>query len=203
MAAAAATERYTVDDLDRLPEGNTHRELVDGRVVEWDRPNHLHAALVVLLSSLLHVYVRARRLGRTVSGDPLVRVQGSPRDARGPDIAFYRRGHYPTDVRAPATATVPDFVIEILSPSDRATEVDAKVRDWLRAGVRLLWYINPDTGVTTVYHQGTIRRVEAEETLDGLDVVPGWSVRLRDLLDEFEADQREQQESPLGEDAQQ
>lgn len=194
MAIATATGRYTVDDLDCFPDDGKRRELVDGRLVEWDMPNHLHGALVSLLTILLGTFVRSKRLGRLVGNDSLVRVQGSIRDARGPDIAFYRRGNYPTDVRAAATVTAPDFVIEILSPSDRATEVDAKVSDWLRAGVRLLWYINPDTGVTTVYHEGSIRRIPAEETLDGMDVVPGWGIRLRDLLDEFEADQREQQE---------
>jgi len=75
---------------------------------------------------------------------------------------------------APATTAVPDFVIEVVSPSDRAAEVEEKVRDWLRAGVPLLWHINPMAGVTTVYEGagGPIRRVEAEALLDAGPAVP-------------------------------
>lgn len=76
----------------------------------------------------------------------LVRILGSAYHARGADIAFFSRGRIPKDRRAPATAVTPDLVIEIRSPADRVAEVQAKVRDRLRAGVRLLWYVDPVSG---------------------------------------------------------
>jgi Uma2 family endonuclease len=122
-----------------------------------------------------------------VGGDPLVRILGSAYDARGPDVAFYARERIPRDLRASTTEVAPDFVIEVLSPSDRAGDVEKKIEDWLKAAVRLLWYVNPETGTTTVYHGDSVTRVAADLTLDGTDVVPGFRVRIQDLLDELTA----------------
>jgi len=78
----------------------------------------------------------------------------------------------------------------VLSPSDREDEVQAKIHDWLRAGVRLLWYVDPATGITAVYRQDGGGIVGPEEQLDGGDVLPGFSIRLRDLLDELATEQQ-------------
>ncbi|HEY8745189.1 MAG TPA: Uma2 family endonuclease [Chloroflexota bacterium] len=137
-APAIATRRYHVDDLDSFPDDGKRRELVAGQVVEWDMANYEHGSLVALLTVLIGIFVRERRLGQLVDADALVKVQRSDFDARGSDIAFYRRERIPTDRQASATAEAPDLVIEILSPTDRAAMVEAKVGDWLRAGVQLL-----------------------------------------------------------------
>ncbi len=182
------TRRYTIYDLAAFPDDDKRRELADGRIVEWEMPDQEHAELLALLTIVLGTHVRAHRLGVVSSGDGFVRIQGSVHDARGGDVEFFGRGRAPRDVRAPATTTVPDFVIEILSPSDRRAEVAAKVQDWLRAGVRLLWYVNPETGTTIVHNQAGARRVIATEPLDGGDVLPGLQLRLQDLLDQLETE---------------
>lgn len=179
------TRRYSIDGLDDFPDDGKLRELVDGRIVEWDMPDQEHGRLLALLTILLGPHVLLHRLGVLSSGDAYVRIKGSLRDARGGDIEFFRQGRAPRDRRAAATATVPDFVVEILSPSDRPGDAADKVRDGPRAGVRLLWYIDPVGGSTMVYGQGQPRRVAAADLLDGGELVPGFSVRLRDLLDEL------------------
>jgi hypothetical protein len=79
-----------------------------------------------------------------------------------------------------------DFVIEVISPSDRPNMMADKIRDWLRAGVQLLWYVDPETGDATVYQGDRVTQVPAEETLDGIDIVPGFRIRLRDVLNELD-----------------
>jgi Uma2 family endonuclease len=61
-----------------------------------------------------------------------------------------------------------------------------KIRDWLRAGVQLLWYVDPETGDAAVYQGDRVTQVPAEETLDGGDIVPGFRIRLRDVLNELD-----------------
>jgi len=56
--------------------------------------------------------------------------------------------------------------------------------------VRLLWYVDPETGTTIVYHDGRVTGVGADEVLKGADVLPGFSVRLRDLYDHLETIQQ-------------
>jgi Uma2 family endonuclease len=190
VATAVETRCYTIDDLERFPSDGKLRELVGGQIVEWDVTTPRHAFLEALLAEHLGHFIRTNRLGRVGTGEGMVRIRNSDHDARGYDIAFYRRGRFPRDLDAAATAATPDFVVEIISPTDRAGMVEAKVDDWLRAGVELLWYINPETGTTTVYYQGTIRRVPAGEPLSGGEVLPGLQLRLQDLLDELAAEDR-------------
>jgi len=127
------TRRFTVADLAQFPDDGKLRELVDGQVVEWDVTNFEHGSLAAFLGGLLWSYSREHRLGRVVITDALVKVQDSEYDARGGDVTFYRKSRIPSDQRAAATATPPDLVIEVLSPTDRATMVEAKIADWLRA----------------------------------------------------------------------
>ena len=203
MAMAPATsKRYTIDDLDDFPDDGKLRELVDGQIVEWDVPNFYHSFFVAALSAILRGFVVRRRLGAVVGGEYMVRVQESRFDARGADVAFYRRQRIPKDKRTAASAGVPDLVVELFSPSDRAVDVQEKIRDWLRAGVRLLWYVDPETGLTVVYQGDRVTYVGADEVLTGGDVLPGFTMRMREVLDELAAfevdeDQDDNADEPL------
>ncbi len=188
-SALTTTRRYTVDDLDQFPDDGKLRELVNGEIVEWDAPSWEHAALEAELTSIIRNFVRERRLGTVGCGEAMVRILGSAHDARGSDIEFCRRGRSTwAEARLPAALTPPDLVVEIISPSDRADQVMEKVHDWLRAGVQLLWYINPETGTTTVYQGDRITHVTADAVLDGGDVLPGFQIRLGQLLQELRAE---------------
>jgi len=156
--------------------------------VEWDLPSQEHGALEAELTTELMIFVRQHRLGRITSGDGMVRILGSMHHARGGDIEFFQRGNFPKDRRAAATVTVPEFVVEIISPTDRADKVLDKVHDWIRAGVRLLWYVNPVTGDTTVYQGDRVSHVAASEVLNGGDVLPGFEICLQTILDDIAAD---------------
>lgn len=183
--AMATARRYSVDDLAGFPDDGKRRELVDGQLVEWDATTLRHGFLAALLVEVLSAFVRQHRLGLVATTDAIIRILGSAYHARGGDIAFFAHGRLPEDLDAAAADVAPDFVVEVLSPSDRADQVQAKIHDWLRAGVRLLWYVDPATGITAVYrpHGGEV--VGPEEPLDAGDVLPGFSVRMRDLLDEL------------------
>lgn len=187
VTAAASTRRYTIEDLAEFPEDGKRRELVAGRIMEWPVPNVRHNFVLTRLSNALIHFVDEHELGAVLDGDTMVRVLDSPFDARGADIAFYANGRFPDDIDASATRHVPDLVIEVISPSDRAADVQDKVRDWLRIGVRLLWYVNPQSGTTVVYQRDRIHYVDPEQQLSGEDVVPGFGVRLREILERLAA----------------
>jgi len=186
VVSSPIRQSLTIHDLANLPDDGRLRELVDGQIVEWDVPTLMHALVLARLASELVVFVLKYRLGFVAAGDPMIKIEGSERDVRAPDIAFYARRQLPDDAGAPATAVIPDLVVEVLSPSDRADRVLDKVHDWLRAGVRLLWYVDSRTGVTTVYHGDRVSVVRSDDVLDGKDVVPGFEVRIGDILRELQ-----------------
>lgn len=78
---------------------------------------------------------------------------------------------------------VPDFVIEVVSPTDRVNDLDRKIDAYLRDGVRLIWALNPERRKTIVYApDAPPQYVAADELLDAGAVLPGFQLRLADLL---------------------
>ncbi|NJM41348.1 MAG: Uma2 family endonuclease [Anaerolineae bacterium] len=79
---------------------------------------------------------------------------------------------------------VPELVAEVLSPDDRWTDVEQKLRDYFAAGVKLAWVINPETRSVFVYRSiKTSQVLEETDTLTGEDVLPGFSVKIADLFE--------------------
>ena len=75
------------------------------------------------------------------------------------------------------------MVVEVLSPGDRPGEVLAKVGDWLSAGTRLVWVVDPERRLARIYRQdGSEAILNADQALEGEDVVPGFSCLLGAVL---------------------
>lgn len=77
----------------------------------------------------------------------------------------------------------PDLVVEVVSPGDTQTEVQAKVREWIEAEVPLVWVARPRTRTVEAISSLLERKVDGpEDMLDGGDVLPGFSCRVADLF---------------------
>jgi Uma2 family endonuclease len=77
----------------------------------------------------------------------------------------------------------PDLVVEVLSPDDRPGETLAKVGDWLEAGARLVWVIDPEGRRARIYrNDGSEVSIAEDEVLSGEDVLPGFTCRLSSVL---------------------
>lgn len=185
MAAQPPEDVHGEDAAGERTRALARRELVGGEVVDWSLPSYRQGFLAAALTAKLRGYAHRHGLGHVVAGIA-VRILESPRDVRWADVAFYARGRAPSDLDEPATGVAPDLVVEVLAMSDLGARVTEKVRDWLRAGVRIVWHVDPVGGATAVYHGGSVRFVEATERLDGADVLPGFHLRLQDLRDELE-----------------
>jgi Uma2 family endonuclease len=78
----------------------------------------------------------------------------------------------------------PDLVVEVLSPRDIATELDQKVEEFLRAGVRLVWVVNPDTRTVRIHRlDGSISGLHETDELSGEDVLPGFACPVAALFE--------------------
>jgi Uma2 family endonuclease len=121
-------------------------ELLERNVGEWD-----HSRLQMLLSQYL--FSREKQLGIVVV--PEQRVQVKARRFRVPDITVIA-GEPPA---GPIVTKPPFLCVEILSPSDRLTEMQERIDDYLSFGVSYVWLINPRTRQTYVYSSAGIREV--------------------------------------------
>lgn len=109
-----------------------------------------------------------------------------PDTVRAPGVAFVSRARL--DALAPGTGyrpQAPDLVVELVSPRDRCLELEAKVLEWLAAGVRMVLVVNPRKHIVTDYrshHEMQILSESEGDTIDGAEVVPGWQLSLRELF---------------------
>ncbi|MCW5851838.1 MAG: Uma2 family endonuclease [Anaerolineae bacterium] len=172
----------TVEDFACLSEGDSHYELAQGRLVVTGLTGGEHGALIVEVGAALRAYVAHRQLGVVLlrTGYCLAR---NPDTVRSPDVSFLRQERIPASglprgyIDGP-----PDLAVEIVSPGDRAEDIEAKVQDYLAYGTRLIWVVQPRTRTVTVYYpDGQARVLRGEDRLNGEDVVPGFTLALADL----------------------
>src|SRR5207249_2690867 len=131
---------------------------------------------LVTMGAELAVYAKQTGAGGVYAAETGFKLASNPDTVRAPDIAFVTRDRLPPPATTGYPAPAPDLAVEVLSPGDRPGEVLAKVADWLTAGTRLVWTVDPERGVARVYrHDGSETLVTAEGALDGEDVLPGFA----------------------------
>ena len=174
----------TADDLLALETSGKSTELVRGRLIVREPPGTYHGHVQGILHVLVGSYVRTHALGAVFGQDTGFKIASDPDTVRAPDLAFVDRTRVAQIPRRGYAALAPDLVAEILSPEDRPGEVLTKVGEWLEAGVRLAWVIDPDRRVATVYRaDGSMRTVSPDADIDGEAVLPGFSFRLSELFE--------------------
>lgn len=175
---------FTADDLWRLPSDGKRYELVRGELVEMPPAGARHGNVAINLGTLLNAYVRAGDLGKVFAAETAFVLQRHPDTVRAPDAAFVSKERLPSgDLPEGFLEVVPDLVVEVVSPSDTAVDVQRKVEDWLHAGVRLVWVIYPGTRSVAVYRSlADIRLLTEADTLEGDSVLPGFSCLVAELF---------------------
>jgi Uma2 family endonuclease len=175
------TTRPGVTDLDllRLPGDGRKYELVDGEIRAIPAGAR-HGEISVRLTAALLAFVSPQRVGDVFDSSTGYRLPGG--NVRSPDASFVSSKRLP---RVPEgfAELAPDLAIEVLSPEDSPREVLDKVGEYLSAGVRLVWVIDPRASCAVSYRSLVdVRKIGPDGTLDGGDVLPGFSCPLADLL---------------------
>ena len=184
---ATNTRLMTADELLHLPDDGMRHELVRGELRTMPPGGMEQADRSSVLDGSLGLYVRARKLGRVFTNEPGFVLTTDPDTVRAPDLAFIRRERLEeTGVpRGYYRGGAPDLAVEVISPNDRYTEVNEKVAEWLEHGAQLVFVVDPRRQTVAVHRPGQpIRVLGMDDTLTAEDVVPGWSLAVRDLFDE-------------------
>ena len=157
-------------------------ELVDNTLVE--KPVGLYESVLAgIILELLRVFVRPRQLGIVGGEQGMMRVV--PGQIRMPDVSFTSWARVPADYPAnPAPRVSPDLAVEVLSLTNTAAEMDRKRAEYFAGGTRLVWFVDPPTRTVAVYTSAAAEPVivEAAGTIDGGDVLPGFTLSVTDLF---------------------
>jgi Uma2 family endonuclease len=184
IRAKPAPGTATEDDVIAALEAANKRlfELVDGVLVEkaLGTKEDLWAGLIVYF---LWEFLEKHDLGIVVGADSPFRLRIGL--VRIPDVSFISwdrlpSGELPDEVIA---SVIPDLGVEVISKSNSKKEMERKLEDYFRSGVRLVWFLYPKSQTARVYSSPTrFRRIEKDQSLTGGDLLPGFNLPLRELF---------------------
>lgn len=175
----------TADDMLRLYSEGIRGELIRGVRCETIPTGLTHGEIVMNLGSELRSFTKPRRLGRVAGSDFGVLLERDPDTVREPDVAYISAQKLPLNIRSPGFwEGIPDIVAEIVSPSDSPQEVFDKARMWISFGAALVWTVDPETRTVEVHRPNQpLLKLSDDDTLDGGQILPGFSCPVRDLFD--------------------
>lgn len=170
------TSHVTVNDFETMALDGLW-ELIDGELVEVTPAADVSASTSMTIGAMLFNFVTPNRLGRLYSAEGGFVLFPDWETVRTPDIAFVAAERAPQgEARNHFPRLAPDLAVEVLSPSDRMSEALAKVAMYLEAGVRLVWLVDPLAQMVTVFHHDAPPvTLDASMTIDGGEVLPGFS----------------------------
>jgi Uma2 family endonuclease len=173
----------TVEDLEAWPEDGWQYELVGGVLVRMPFSGYEASNMAARLLARLAIFVEDHELGDVTGADGGFRPDPEhPRDTElAPDVAFVRADRLPSRTSpeyAKALRLAPDLAVEVVSPSQSRRDLAAKARLFLSFGTRLVWVVLPKQRQVDVFRIGSDEpsaTLGIDDTLDGEDVVPGFS----------------------------
>ncbi len=181
---ATQTGLVTAEDLFNMPDDGYRYELVRGELRKMAPASFFHGTSAMRIGAPLAIYVIENGLGEVCAAETGFRIGSDPDYVLAPDVAFVSRERL-EDIGEIGIffPGAPDLVVEVTSPSDRLTQVAEKVRDWLDAGTRMVVVVNPRRRDVTVHlpNSAPVTLTE-EDSLDGGDVVPGWTIPVKDIF---------------------
>ncbi len=181
---ATVPQLMTADDLLQMPNDGFLYELIRGELRRMAPASYRHGKIIINITLALGQHVRDHQLGDVYAAETGFKLTSNPDTVRAPDVAFVRRervesvgdmeGYWPG---------APDLAIEVISPHDLYTEVEEKVIEFLDAGAGMVLVVNPRKHTVTVYRAlANISILTEEDTIDGEEVVPGWSLAVREVF---------------------
>ena len=175
----------TAEDLLNMPDDGFRYELVRGELRKMAPAGHTHGRYAWSIAFSLGGTVDANSLGEIYIADTGFVLATDTELVRVPDLAFVRRERAEAVGDAPGFFPgPPDIAVEVISPSDRYTDVDEKVGDLLESGTLAVILVDPRRRVVKVHRSSTDVVVLAEEDmLEVGDIVPGWRMRVREIFE--------------------
>ncbi|MFO0964802.1 MAG: Uma2 family endonuclease [Gemmataceae bacterium] len=176
----------TPEELLLRPDGDRY-EIVNGQLVEKDL-SVLSSWVETQLSMELALYCKTSKRGQSWNSSLGYRIfRDDPNKLRRPDGTFISAERFSPEMFVSGYMTVvPDMAAEVVSDNDLAYEVDEKIEDYLRAGVKLVWVINPETRTVMIHRlDGSTTKLHEDDFLDGENVLPGFRIRVQELFPEM------------------
>lgn len=182
MTTIAAPTTYTPEEVARLSDrdGKLY-ELVQGQLVEKPAMSTEANWIALHIGFLL-------KMAYPVSTAYVFTEQptycfDNPRAMRRPDVALVWTPRLPGGVGPEELHVVPDFVAEIVSPSNTYSGLLERVDEYLAVGVPMVWVVEPERRLVHIYRQdGSLSLLRGADTFKDEPLLPGFEARVADFF---------------------
>ncbi len=179
---------YTARDLAAMPDDDTVYELHNGVLIEVAGSKYRQTRLAAWIAHLLLSYVEQHKLGGAVTGADGA-AELNQYNTRIPDVAYITAERAQKQAEDAYIQGAPDLAVEVISQSNSAPEMQQRAGEYLAAGGRLVWIVDPERHTVDVYRPGGARVVlGGEDALDGGDVLPGLRLLVQRVFEPLRTD---------------
>ncbi|MEA5497667.1 Uma2 family endonuclease [Limnoraphis robusta Tam1] len=130
------------------------------------------------------IWNRQTKLGVCFDSSTCFKLSNSAQ--RSPDVAWIKQERWDAltpEQKEKFPPIAPDFVLELMSPSDRLEDLREKMQEYIENGVRLGWLINRQDRQVEIYRpEKAVEVLNAPEALSGEDILPGFVLNLKAIL---------------------
>ena len=174
----------TAAELLSMPKEGRRYELVAGELRAMPMAGGEHGQIESRLIVSLVTDEQIEQAGIVYPGDTGFFFSHDPEIVLFPDVTFVRAERLPPEAeRIGYLDVVPDFVVEIISPSERAGEIKAKVDFYLERGVRLVWVVYPERREVVAHRPDqVVQRFTRDDVLEAGDVFPGFRLPVAEIF---------------------
>jgi Uma2 family endonuclease len=160
-------------------------DLVNGRIIYMDYTGDAHGIIESEISRHLGNFNVTRRLGWVLAGEVGVYTRFEPDTVRGVDVVFISRQRL-TSPSGKALQVAPELVVEIISPTDRWSELRSKIAEYFAIGVERVWIVEPEKKQLLVYRTPTeFSQFTQQESVRGEGILEGFTLSLSELFAEI------------------
>jgi Uma2 family endonuclease len=178
----------TANELLAIPDDGFRYELLKGKLVRMSPTGHDHGVVAMNIAGPLHQHVKDNNLGAVFSAETGFIIHENPDTVRAPDVAFVERKRIRQAGKVHGYwRGAPNLAVEVVSPSDTVGSVEEKVKEWLEAGVSLVWVASPKLRTVVVYRSlSEIVTLTEEGILEGGGCVPGFKLAIAEIFADIE-----------------
>lgn len=178
------TSQFTAEQLAAMQDDGQCYELVDGELLIMSPAGNEHGQIAAVLCTHVGSHILNHKLGTSFAAETGFLIGRNPDTVRAPDFAFITQQRM--DEVGPVAGYwpgAPDLVAEVVSSGDKFSHVESKSLQWLSAGTKVVWVVDPRQRHVTVYRsRSDIQVLEEDAELHEPILLPCWRLRVGDLF---------------------
>jgi Uma2 family endonuclease len=142
-----------------------------------------HGLIVVNIAAPLGSFVSQARPGCVFGAGTGFHIAHDPDTVRAPDVAFVAAERLPSPIPKGFFPGPPDLAVEVVSPEDRDSQVAEQVQNWLDAGCRVVWLVDPRRRTVQVFQsRSEVKVLRLSDTVSGEPLLPEFSLAVAEIF---------------------